>query len=492
MNTPRECVVGGRRADVEGLADRVGAHGRPLFGVPTVHCDLVKPVATEYRELHLLPTHPPDDLTVYSGSWARAYELTEESAADSILSNALHGLDWPQTVRAAWDDGVRVFVECGPQGSCTRMIGEILGDRPHVAVTACRKGRNGVHNLLDAVAALLESGVSVDLDALYPAEPVPSAAPRRVVSIVLGKGLLADRPPVPRPAGTAAAAPRLMPVAPVVTVHQTTQATQAEQISHFTQAIEGLAALAASPLHAARETAVAHASWLAVTQQQERQARELLATQQALIDSLLARGAAGPLPEPARAARALPQVATATASLAHPAAHFRSDQPRFGRQACMDFAIGSVRSTYGPAWEFVDGYPTRVRLPAEPLMLVDRILAVEGEQGSLGAGRVVTEHDVAREVVTVFRCLVAVVQSDFGEVESAARWERDGEHARDREVAAVDIRAAILVGVIDVVKFRALVNQEPEPSFVPVPARRPSTPIAETAAKIMEILLIVV
>ena len=398
VNTPRECVVGGRRADVEGLADRVGAHGRPLSGVPTVHCDLVKPVATDYRELHLLPTHPREDLTVYSGSWARAYELTEESAADSILSNALHGLDWPQTVRAAWDDGVRVFVECGPQGSCTRMIGEILGDRPHVAVTACRKGRNGIHNLLDAVAALLEAGVSVDLDALYPAEPVPTAAPRRVVSIVLGKGLLADRPPVPRPAGTAEATPRLTPLAPVVTAHQ---ATQAAQISHFTQAIEGLAALAASPLHAARETAVAHASWLAVTQQQERQARELLASQQALIDSLLARGVAGALPEPARAARvlpqaarALPQVAMATASLAHPAAHFRSDQPRFGRRACMDFAIGSVRSTYGPAWEFVDGYPTRVRLPAEPLMLVDRILAVEGEQGSLGAGRVVTEHDV--------------------------------------------------------------------------------------------------
>ncbi len=47
-------------------------------------------------------------------------------------------------------------------------------------------------------------------------------------------------------------------------------------------------------------------------------------------------------------------------------------------------------------WEFavVDTHKIRVRLPDEPLMLVDRIISVEGEKGSLGSGRVVTEHDV--------------------------------------------------------------------------------------------------
>ena len=48
----------------------------------------------------------------------------------------------------------------------------------------------------------------------------------------------------------------------------------------------------------------------------------------------------------------------------------------------------------GPDFLAVDAYPTRVRLPAEPLMLVDRIVEVEGEIGSLTSGRVVTEHDV--------------------------------------------------------------------------------------------------
>ena len=56
--------------------------------------------------------------------------------------------------------------------------------------------------------------------------------------------------------------------------------------------------------------------------------------------------------------------------------------------------IGSIAKMLGPEFAEVDSYPTRVRLPDEPLMLVDRILTVEGEPRSMTSGRVVTEHDV--------------------------------------------------------------------------------------------------
>jgi 3-hydroxymyristoyl/3-hydroxydecanoyl-(acyl carrier protein) dehydratase len=68
--------------------------------------------------------------------------------------------------------------------------------------------------------------------------------------------------------------------------------------------------------------------------------------------------------------------------------------PAFSREMCMEFAVGSVGRVLGPEFAIVDTYPARVRLPDEPLMLVDRILEVEGEKGSLTSGRVVTEHDV--------------------------------------------------------------------------------------------------
>ncbi len=66
----------------------------------------------------------------------------------------------------------------------------------------------------------------------------------------------------------------------------------------------------------------------------------------------------------------------------------------FNREMCMEFATGSIAKVLGPEFAAVDTYKVRVRLPDEPLMLVDRIISVEGEKGSLGPGRVVTEHDV--------------------------------------------------------------------------------------------------
>ena len=61
---------------------------------------------------------------------------------------------------------------------------------------------------------------------------------------------------------------------------------------------------------------------------------------------------------------------------------------------CLEFATGSVERMLGDAFAEADTFPTRVRLPDEPLMLVDRIVTLEGEPRSMTVGRVVTEHDV--------------------------------------------------------------------------------------------------
>jgi 3-hydroxymyristoyl/3-hydroxydecanoyl-(acyl carrier protein) dehydratase len=61
---------------------------------------------------------------------------------------------------------------------------------------------------------------------------------------------------------------------------------------------------------------------------------------------------------------------------------------------CLEFARGKVARMLGPAFAEADTFPTRVRLPDEPLMLVDRITALEGEARSMTNGRVATEHDI--------------------------------------------------------------------------------------------------
>ncbi len=86
-----------------------------------------------------------------------------------------------------------------------------------------------------------------------------------------------------------------------------------------------------------------------------------------------------------------------SASTRGPAAQTPAPQapaPAFDRRQCLEFARGLAANVLGPAFAEVDTFAVRVRLPDEPLMLVDRILSVEGEPLSLGAGRVLTEHEV--------------------------------------------------------------------------------------------------
>ncbi len=76
-------------------------------------------------------------------------------------------------------------------------------------------------------------------------------------------------------------------------------------------------------------------------------------------------------------------------------AALRAESPApLSRQQCLEFAVGKIGKVFGPRFSPADAFPSRVRLPDEPLMLVDRVLSLSGQALSMGAGEIVTEHDV--------------------------------------------------------------------------------------------------
>jgi 3-hydroxymyristoyl/3-hydroxydecanoyl-(acyl carrier protein) dehydratase len=80
---------------------------------------------------------------------------------------------------------------------------------------------------------------------------------------------------------------------------------------------------------------------------------------------------------------------------AKPQAWSDADPPRaLDYDQCLEFAIGKIGNVLGQKFAEIDRFPTRVRLPDVPLMLVDRITQIDGEPLSMTHGRVVTEHDV--------------------------------------------------------------------------------------------------
>ncbi len=379
-NAADETVIGGFREDVD---DVVGSLGCPFSEIPTVstvHCELGLGVEADYRALHDLETVAPSGIAFYSGVWGRTYPADQKSAADAIAAQASRMVDFPAVIERAYEDGLRVFLEVGPGSSCTRLIGRILGKRPHLACSAAPGDADALGAVLDLLGHCIAERVPVDLAPLYRAPssaglgranapPYPDMSGRRTIRIGVGGQ------PFKVPA---------FPAARVGIISGTDldmRETTPEMVSTRSQTRK---ALSQSFLDAERAAALAHQAFLRATRTATDLIGKQLAHQLELIEEWGCPGAGLPLPLGDASEDATLEIRSRTTS--KPAT--------LDRSACLEFAVGSIAAVFGGDFAAADRFPTRVRLPDEPLMLVDRVLTIEGRQRSLEWGRIVTEHDV--------------------------------------------------------------------------------------------------
>ena len=420
VNTDRQAVVGGRREAVRRLVEAVGGRFHPLPLVSTVHCEVVRAVERAYHDLHLLTTTPPPGVRFYSGSRGESYPVDRESAAGSILAHALHGVDFPGVVRQAYEDGVRAFVEVGPGGSCSRMIGDILEGRPHLAVPACPGDREPVAAFLSALGRLIAERFPVDLSWLYGREMPTSVSstidPGRAIRVGVGgppfsvdsRAIPGPTPPLPNPlpqgerepevrqgqpspgatgsgfgtreSGDAGVTGWVQPVAPDPRTFSPDEPRESYSLPE--PATMTLSKTVTDPLRRqvlATESAKAgaHEAFLRTSGGLGDALTRQMAFQMEIIGRLAGNGGGPEFPSPF----------VETDRPEGPA-------PALDRDRCLTFAVGRIGDVLGPEFAAIDAHPTRVRLPDEPLMLVDRILTIEGTPRSMTTGRVVTEHDI--------------------------------------------------------------------------------------------------
>jgi 3-hydroxymyristoyl/3-hydroxydecanoyl-(acyl carrier protein) dehydratase len=211
-------------------------------------------------------------------------------------------------VNTAYSGGARLFVEVGPQGTCTRWIERILHGRDFAALPLNRPRAGDYEGVVAVLAMLVSQGVPVNLEPLY---GLPEDAPSQIevgVPLPLNHADLLNQ-----------------------------QATLlAEGHQAFLQA---------------RHTAM-------------RQTAELMQLQASLSAKMLAL--AGGQPE----------------------------RPLIDQAALRAFASGDPEECFGPAYAIYRGRRLP-RLPNGDLLLVDRIVSIEGTAGKVEAGASLTsEYDV--------------------------------------------------------------------------------------------------
>ncbi|MFH1462932.1 MAG: beta-ketoacyl synthase N-terminal-like domain-containing protein [Pseudomonadota bacterium] len=386
VHTATECVIAGSVPGCERVVATLGAQRcRPLPYPLVVHVPELAQVREQWLALHRRPV-APTTVRIYSNAWNAPYTPSEQACAEAITRQALGTIDFPATVERAWQDGVRVFVEHGPQAACGRWIRQVLGEREALVVSLdARQG--ALVQLFDAVAQLVAAGVPVEhaaLGARLAPAPVPDGptlcypahlpairlasgnaplSPSPVVNLVPDSGCLQRMDPAPwLPPILDATSPAGVPSTPGLPVGPGV-ATAASQLAHLAPV------LAAWQAHIAQLSQV-HRQFL--DQQAEVHHRFLALRQQAQAQLI----EAAPVP-------------AATPAEHHPAL-------ALSRAQLEAHASGRISDLFGPIFRPQDDCPRQVRMPEPPLLLADRVVSLQAEAGSMGTGVVCTETDVTQ------------------------------------------------------------------------------------------------
>ncbi|MGF1426645.1 beta-ketoacyl synthase N-terminal-like domain-containing protein [Kitasatospora sp. LaBMicrA B282] len=196
-NAPQQSIVCGPEEPVGQLVRWFRARGvlgqvlpfRSGFHTPML-APYLAPIrqAAERFDLHR-PTVP-----LWSGTTAAPFPAAEAEVRALFLRHLLEPVRFRPLVEALYAAGFRVFVQLGG-GQLTSLVGDTLGEREHLAVSANSPHRDGMAQLRRLAAALWADGAEPRAAALTPVVSRPAAEQQHpAMRLDLGGALVSLEP----------------------------------------------------------------------------------------------------------------------------------------------------------------------------------------------------------------------------------------------------------------------------------------------------------
>jgi len=331
--TDRDCMIGGPAKACRALCEEFGKRaGVKMNQHLIVHAKAMQPFADTWRRLHTRPVHTGSRVRLYANAIHGAYEPDVETVGDMLTRQAVDTVDFPKTVRQAWEDGIRTFVELGPRDTLTASLAETLKGKPYRAIAADRIESSDLGQIAELAAFLFADGREIDLapliDVLRAAQANEAGAN--------GEWTATRDVPYPMPKIQRQARPTMPLLPPAPRLRMPDYAA-------------GVAPKTAKPL------------------------------------PLVVTAADRPCANPPK------KVVSGTAPL-QPRSPIG---PAWGREAIEQSTRGAMSAFFGARFELQDGFERQVRLPAPPLLLVDRVTGIDAAATEEAAGVIWTETDLS-------------------------------------------------------------------------------------------------
>jgi acyl transferase domain-containing protein/3-hydroxymyristoyl/3-hydroxydecanoyl-(acyl carrier protein) dehydratase len=332
--TDEDCMIGGPAEACRRLCEEFGkGAGVKMNQHLIVHARAMAPFADTWRRLHTREVHKGSNVRLYANAIHAAYEPETDIVADMLTRQAVDTVDFPKTVRQAWEDGVRTFLELGPRDTLTSSLASTLKDKPFRAIATDRIEASDLGQIAQAAAFLFADGREIDLTPLIEtlaAAQKNEAAPSgqwnatRPVPYLMPK--IAKAPAKPTYAG--------LPPAPHL------------RMPDYAMTIP---------------------------------------CQEATIPCRKSEPVPGKCQEP-------PQKVVSGTTALRPRSPTGPQRNRLEVEASTR---GLMSEFFGPSFKVQDAFTRQVRLPAPPLLLVDRVTGIDAAPTEEAGGVIWTETDLA-------------------------------------------------------------------------------------------------
>ncbi|MEU6551803.1 SDR family NAD(P)-dependent oxidoreductase [Streptomyces sp. NPDC046915] len=163
-NSPEQTVISGPTEDIATAVRLLRAAGHAAKGVPVAcafHSPLVAGAGERFAKVLKDKAVRAPEFPVWSNRTAAPYDPDPDAVRAGLAAQIGAPVAFVRQIEAMYEAGARIFVEAGPGTVLTRLVRQILGDRPHRTVACEPRDGGGLRGWLDALAQLAVSGSPV-------------------------------------------------------------------------------------------------------------------------------------------------------------------------------------------------------------------------------------------------------------------------------------------------------------------------------------------
>ncbi len=174
-NCPTQTVIAGEKKAVEDAVKHFTAMGAQSGEIPVSHAfhsAIIEPAAEPYRNfLAKIPVSAPKT-PILSNVTADYFPSGDYEIRDMFVKQITRPVEFIRQLERMYEDGVRLFVECGPKRVLSALATGTLQDKRDILVlSANHPKRGGILEFNDLLANMTAAGVPLNWNKKNPLEP---------------------------------------------------------------------------------------------------------------------------------------------------------------------------------------------------------------------------------------------------------------------------------------------------------------------------------